>query len=130
MAWVPLGPACIPNGQLGYDSMGRGPVAGRVTCLALKPDDPDNTIYVGTANGGVWRSTDIGKTWTPLMDDKLSMSIGAMRSIHLIPIPTSRPAGTAPVRRSSATVLHSNTAPTRSAALQGPLQKMRCSQWR
>ena len=79
MAWVPLGPACIPNGQLGYDSTGRGPVGGRVTCIALSPTDPDNTIFIGTANGGVWRSNDVGKTWTPLMDDKVSMSIGAMQ---------------------------------------------------
>lgn len=76
--WFPLGPSCVVDGQLGYESTGRGPVAGRVTAVALAPDDPDHTVYIGTAMGGVWRSTDAGLSWTPMTDNQLSLSVGAM----------------------------------------------------
>jgi photosystem II stability/assembly factor-like uncharacterized protein len=76
--WFPLGPGCVVDGQLGIESSGRGPVAGRVTAIALAPDDPDHTIYAGTAMGGVWKSTDAGLNWTPMTDDQLSLSVGAM----------------------------------------------------
>ncbi len=34
-------------------------VSGRITSVAVDPSDPSgNTIYVGTANGGVWKTTD------------------------------------------------------------------------
>ncbi len=132
MAWVPLGPACIPNGQLGYDSTGRGPVAGRVTCLALSPADPDNTIYIGTANGGVWRSTDVGKTWTPLMDDKVSLSIGAMQfhpaDPNLLYIATGEGNRGGETFFGNGLMIHNTSADTWSLRIQAPLQKMRCSQ--
>src|SRR5258708_521506 len=55
-AWVPLGPAPIPNGQ----TQGRtDPVSGRVTAIVVHPTTP-NTVYVGTAQGGVYRSLDGG----------------------------------------------------------------------
>ena len=37
--------------------------------MSFDPRDPSgNTYYVGTANGGVWRTTDGGADWTPLTD--------------------------------------------------------------
>jgi photosystem II stability/assembly factor-like uncharacterized protein len=41
------------------------------------PDRP-NVFYVGFHNGGVWRTTDYGRTWVPLFDDQSSGSIGAI----------------------------------------------------
>ena len=39
-------------------------VTGRVTSVAVDPSDPSgNTYYVGTANGGVWKTTDGGTSW-------------------------------------------------------------------
>ena len=35
-------------------------------------------VYVGAADGGVWRSTDDGDTWTPLTDDLPTTSTGAL----------------------------------------------------
>jgi Sortilin, neurotensin receptor 3, len=132
MAWVPLGPACIPNGQLGYDSTGRGPVGGRVTCIALSPTDPDNTIFIGTANGGVWRSSDVGKTWTPLMDDKVSMSIGAMQfhptQPNLLYVATGEGNRGGETFFGNGLMIHDTVADTWSLRIQAPLQKMRCSQ--
>ncbi|HMS56836.1 MAG TPA: hypothetical protein PKA27_15695, partial [Fimbriimonadaceae bacterium] len=44
-------------------------VAGRVSAVAFSPSDPNNTYYIGGANGGVWKTTNGGSTWTPLTDD-------------------------------------------------------------
>jgi len=72
--WVPLGPAPIPNGQ----TVGAvTPVSGRTISIAIHPTNPD-IVYVGTANGGLYRTLDGGNTWLPLMDSALSLAIGAV----------------------------------------------------
>lgn len=39
-------------------------VTGRTTSVAVDPSDPSgNTYYVGTANGGVWKTMDSGTSW-------------------------------------------------------------------
>ncbi len=44
-------------------------VSGRITAVAADPSDPTgNTYYVGTANGGVWKTPDGGASWAPLLD--------------------------------------------------------------
>ena len=53
---------------------GWGLVSGRVTSLAVDGSD----IYTGTADGGVWKSSDGGSTWQPLLDGASSLSIGAV----------------------------------------------------
>jgi hypothetical protein len=73
-AWTPIGPAPIPNGQTTAIS---NPVSGRVTAIAVHPTDP-NVAYLGTAQGGVFRTTNGGNTWTPLMDAAQSLVIGAI----------------------------------------------------
>lgn len=74
VAWQPIGPAPIPNGQ----TQGRtDPVSGRVSSIAVHPTNP-NILYVGTAQGGLYRSLDGGNVWTPLLDNALSLSIGAV----------------------------------------------------
>jgi hypothetical protein len=50
-------------------------VGGRTTALATTPD---GTWFAGTADGGVWRSTDQGQNWTPLTDSMPTLSTGAM----------------------------------------------------
>jgi sugar lactone lactonase YvrE len=50
-------------------------VGGRTTALA---QTPDGTWFAGTANGGVWRSADQGRHWTPVFDTMPSLSIGAL----------------------------------------------------
>src|SRR5882762_8821442 len=42
-------------------------VSGRVTALAIDPGNV-NTVYLGSAQGGVWKTTDGGNNWTPLTD--------------------------------------------------------------
>ncbi len=55
----------------------RGPmnVGGRISALAVHPDFPD-TIFVGAASGGVFRSYDRGDSFVPVFDGALSLSIG------------------------------------------------------
>jgi photosystem II stability/assembly factor-like uncharacterized protein len=53
------------------------PRAGRARALAGVPSQP-NVFYIGFDNGGVWRSTDYGSTWTPLFDQEPTGSIGAI----------------------------------------------------
>jgi photosystem II stability/assembly factor-like uncharacterized protein len=53
------------------------PRAGRARALAGVPAQP-NVFYIGFDNGGVWRSTDFGSTWTPLFDHEPTGSIGAI----------------------------------------------------
>ena len=51
--------------------------SGRVAAITIDPRD-NNTIYLGSASGGVWKSTDGGANWKPLGDDQPSLSIGAI----------------------------------------------------
>jgi photosystem II stability/assembly factor-like uncharacterized protein len=73
--WSFLGPAPIPLGQT---STSRVPVSGRTIAIAVHPTDP-NIVYVGTAQGGLYKSTNGGDTWTNLFDFQLeSLAIGAI----------------------------------------------------
>ena len=72
--WTELGPSPIPNGQTFTTTT---PVSGRVTAIAIHPTDP-NTVYVGTANGGIFRTTDGGASWTAIFDAASSLAIGAL----------------------------------------------------
>jgi hypothetical protein len=54
---------------------GFGLVGGRTTALVA---GPDGTWYAGTADGGVWTSTDNGANWSPRFDSMPSLSIGAL----------------------------------------------------
>lgn len=74
-AWVPIGPDPIPNGQTQIVTT---PVSGRVTAIDVHPTDP-LIAYVGTAQGGLYRTLDGGDTWTQLMQDAQSLAIGAVR---------------------------------------------------
>ena len=53
------------------------PRAGRARALAGVASQP-NFFYIGFDNGGVWRSTDYGSTWTPLFESQSTGSIGAI----------------------------------------------------
>src|SRR5260370_5556704 len=72
-SWTPIGPAPIVNGQ----DPGGFPVSGRIATVAADPTHA-NTIYIGAAGGGVWKTTDGGTTWSPLTDNQATLSMGAI----------------------------------------------------
>lgn len=81
--WTPLGPAPIKSSPIssytGVEGMTAygNPVVGAMNMVLEAPENP-GTLYVGTANGGVWKSVDAGGSWTPLTDRLSSLSIGDM----------------------------------------------------
>ena len=42
--------------------------AGRTVGASGVADQP-NLFYIGVNNGGVWKTKDYGRTWTPIFDD-------------------------------------------------------------
>ena len=50
---------------------------GRTKAAAGIPDRP-GVFYVGVCNGGVWKTDDYGRTWTPIFDYQPTGSIGAL----------------------------------------------------
>lgn len=63
-AWYPVGPNTIPNNLTGYMENG----IGRINCMTFHPTNA-NTYYVGVAQGGLWKTTNNGASWTPLTDN-------------------------------------------------------------
>jgi photosystem II stability/assembly factor-like uncharacterized protein len=63
-AWYPVGPDVVPNNLTGYMQNG----IGRINCMAFHPTN-SNVYYVGVAQGGVWKTTNNGVSWTPITDN-------------------------------------------------------------
>jgi len=53
-----------------------GPHRGGRTVGAVGVPQQPNTFYIGVNNGGVWKTTDFGRTWFPIFDDQPTGSIG------------------------------------------------------
>ena len=54
-----------------------GPEGNRISSVAGVSGDP-KTYYAGAASGGLWKSSDGGTRWAPIMDDQPVSSIGAI----------------------------------------------------
>ncbi|MBU4285780.1 MAG: hypothetical protein KKD76_02630, partial [Verrucomicrobia bacterium] len=73
--WEAIGPAPILNCTM----TGTGSTySGRATAIAVHPLDPD-TLLLGTAQGGIWRSTNSGQAFTPVADTMPSLAIKVIR---------------------------------------------------
>ncbi len=58
-------------------SIGPGGMSGRVTAIDVVTSNPD-IMYVGTASGGLWKSTSGGIKWAPIFEKEITASIGAV----------------------------------------------------
>jgi photosystem II stability/assembly factor-like uncharacterized protein len=63
--WKPLGPS---------DALG-GTNMGRVNSITFDPAD-SKVIYLGTPDGGVWKTEDGGATWDARFDSQPTLSVG------------------------------------------------------
>lgn len=71
-SWQEIGPSSM--NMLSW-IMGR--VSGRVNAITPLPND-ENTVYVGAAAGGVWKTTNAGQSWTSIFDQVGTLPIGAI----------------------------------------------------
>ena len=72
------GPVVTPSlfGELHW--RGIGPFRGGRTKAATGVPGRPGLFYIGVVNGGVWKTTDYGRTWQPIFDDQPTGSIGAL----------------------------------------------------
>jgi uncharacterized membrane protein len=83
--WTPLGPVPLASDASGTGLQDYHQVSGRATAIAIDPADASgNTVYIGGAQGGVWKSTNAANsspssvTWTPVTDDQATLSVGSI----------------------------------------------------
>ena len=55
-----------------------GPFRGGRTVAAVGIPSQPNVFYIGVNNGGIWKTTDAGRTWLPIFDEQPTGSIGAI----------------------------------------------------
>lgn len=70
----------IPKKQLQdleFRSIGPAGMSGRITAIQVDPRDK-NHIYVGSASGGMWQSTNGGTSWDCLFNNEAVSSVGAL----------------------------------------------------
>jgi len=65
----------VPGSQ--WNSIGPSNIGGRVNSIAIDRNNP-NIVYVGAAQGGVWKTTDDGTTWTPTTDKQPTTAMGSI----------------------------------------------------
>lgn len=56
---------------------GPGNIGARINCIAVHPTKP-NTILIGYANGGVWKTTNGGLSWRPVFDNHNFLAVSAL----------------------------------------------------
>ncbi|HWP70822.1 MAG TPA: glycosyl hydrolase, partial [Gemmatimonadaceae bacterium] len=75
---APAPAAVLPESTfagLSFRNIGPANMSGRMADVEGVPGDP-SILYVGSASGGVWKTTNAGTTWTPLFDKQPVQSIG------------------------------------------------------
>jgi len=68
-AWTAIGPQPVD----GFGLVN----SGRVTAVAVDPAN-NQVVYAGAADGGIWKTTNGGSTWTALTDQQASLATGSI----------------------------------------------------
>jgi photosystem II stability/assembly factor-like uncharacterized protein len=66
-----------PFAELSFRSIGPAVTGGRIHDVQSLADDP-STIWVASATGGLWKSTNRGTTWEPVFDDQPTGTFGVV----------------------------------------------------
>ncbi|HET7623296.1 MAG TPA: hypothetical protein VFK39_15425, partial [Gemmatimonadaceae bacterium] len=66
-----------PASAIRFRDIGPAFFSGRISDIAVDPRNK-TTWYVGTASGGLWKTTNAGTTWSPIFDKEKSYSIGVV----------------------------------------------------
>jgi hypothetical protein len=77
--WTPLGTTPLLSAEEGYDEVntsGLVELSGRIQDFAY--DSAGKRLYAAVANGGVWRSDDVGASWTSIGDNLPSQIVGSV----------------------------------------------------
>lgn len=69
--------------DLRFRSLGPAVISGRISDIAVPPAQQPGerlgkTVYVASAAGGVWKTTNAGMTWAPIFDAQRVSSIGSV----------------------------------------------------
>ena len=72
---VEQSPPLIPNPP--WFPLGPTNIAGRILSMAFDPGD-SRVVYLGSAGGGPWKSTDGGVSWRPIGDNLPTLAVGAI----------------------------------------------------
>ncbi|MFK7907928.1 MAG: WD40/YVTN/BNR-like repeat-containing protein, partial [Chitinophagales bacterium] len=70
--WEEIGPTYLPANGTGQPNG-----VGRLNGIGFHPTDA-NTIYVGAPQGGVWKTTDAGISWTSTTDELPTLGISSI----------------------------------------------------
>lgn len=73
--WAYVGPTNVPPPYRTY--YGQGTIIGRVNDVAFDPNQT-GVLYIASATGGIWKTTNNGQTWTPLSDNWTSLATNAV----------------------------------------------------
>ncbi|HYP01153.1 MAG TPA: hypothetical protein VER76_13255, partial [Pyrinomonadaceae bacterium] len=71
----PVPTAASPFERLEWRSIGPANMGGRTADVEGVAGDP-NIVYVGTASGGIWKTTNGGQTWRPIFERQGTISVG------------------------------------------------------
>jgi photosystem II stability/assembly factor-like uncharacterized protein len=77
-AALPLAAQVDPTLFAGMRWRGIGPFRGGRTVGAVGVPSQPSVFFIGVNNGGVWKTSDYGRVWTPLFDDQPTGSVGAI----------------------------------------------------
>lgn len=62
--------------KMKFRNVGPAGMSGRITTIDM--DLHTNTLYVGSASGGLWESENYGQSWKPIFEHESTSSIGAV----------------------------------------------------